>query len=76
MAEYLERGLDTLYAGQVVHMRQNLEEVDKMGHPTEHATRKILQVLSAEYGEDIILKEDMPRTRAVSSPLGSLPHLP
>ena len=64
MAEYLERGLDTLHAGQVtvVHMRQNPEKVGKTGHPTEHATKEILQVLSAEYGEDIILNEDFMTT--------------
>ena len=54
MAEYLERGLATLHAGQVT--------VDKTGHPTEHATKEILNVLSAEYGDEIILNEDFMTT--------------
>ena len=64
MAEYLERGLDKLHVGQVsvVHMRQKLEEVDKTGHPTERATKDILDMISAEYGEDIILNEDFMTT--------------
>ena len=90
MAQYLERELDTLRADTVMHMRQNTDEIDKTGHPTEHATKEIMQTLSAEYGDDIVRNEyfittdrciyvrvpDMPRTRAVSSPLRSLPHLP
>ena len=43
-------------------MRQKLEEVDKTGHPTERATKEILQLISAEYGEDIILNEDFMTT--------------
>ena len=43
-------------------MRQKLEEVDKTGHSTERATKEILQLISAEYGEDIILNEDFMTT--------------
>ena len=57
VAEYLERRLDKLHAEQVtvVHMPQKLEEV-------ERATKEILQLLSAEHGEDIILNEEFMTT--------------
>ena len=74
MAEYLERGLDKLHAEQVtvVHMPQKLEEVDKTGHPTEHATKEILQLLSAEQGEDIILNEEFMTTDRMDAGVQSI----
>ena len=74
MAEYLERGLDTLHAGQitVVHMRQNPEEINKTGHRTKHATKEILNVLSAEYGDGIILNEDFMTTERMYAGVQSI----
>ena len=64
VAEYLVRGLDKLHGEQVtvVHMPQKLEEVDKTGHPTERATKEIIQLLSAEHGDNIILNEEFVTT--------------
>ena len=60
MAQYLEQGLEILHADRatVVNMRQNADEIEKAGHPTDHAIKEIMQMLSAEYGDDIVLNED------------------